>query len=632
MHHSVKYIAVLGVSMLTVLALTPLFIKSAPKLGLIDHPNERCIHNAPIPLAGGFIVFLGFHLACFALFFYVWPQFSGKLNSHWWVAFFCASFLLLVVGLLDDRFNISPIVKLIGQSSAALLMYSLFSYNLDVLNIELNFFWQVLFILIWNLTIINAFNLIDGLDGLCSGLSLISSLGLAAVFVLRGSPADALICLALVGSCFGFLYYNFFPAKVFLGDTGSMFLGFALANISLQAGGKGSLFVIFAALFFVAGIPVIDTLLAIWRRSIRKMLAKNTNIKIMGADREHLHHRLLATGLKQKHVAYTLYAVNIVIVIVGISYFIFRELATGLFLIMLIITLYLSIRYLLKIELWETSRLFVQKFEHQLFNKDFSIILYLLFDLIWIAMATWLSGFFILNGQYQFNSFSELGYALIFWSFPTFLLIFLSDSYLKVWRTGAFRDYFFLIMAIVTGGLISLSIFLILHAEKNHFIIISQACLFILFVTVGVVGIRIPFHLFREWGLYNANPNITVKRNILIYGAGQHGCLYLRAHYLNYTTQFGKGYVIGFIDDEPLLHKKYIFGLPVLGGVTDLEKIIAKYQINEIVLTARISSEHLALLRQLTDQLNITLQHWSVNAGRIPDLDILTLRRRWNDL
>lgn len=105
MYHLVKYIAVFGVSLLTVLIFIPLFIKIAPKLGLIDHPDKRCIHTQPIPLAGGVIVFLGFHLASFALYYYLWPTFSGQLNLEWWQAFMAASSFLLGVGLIDDRFN-----------------------------------------------------------------------------------------------------------------------------------------------------------------------------------------------------------------------------------------------------------------------------------------------------------------------------------------------------------------------------------------------------------------------------------------------------------------------------------------------------------------------------------------------
>ena len=618
MEHLTKYFYTFGVSLLFVLIFTPLFIKITPKLGLIDYPNKRCIHSKPTPLAGGVIVFLGFHVACFALYHYFWPLFSGQLNLKWWHTFMLASSVLLGIGLIDDRFNISPIIKLAGQSFAALLLYFLSGYQINLLSLDFNFFWGMIFVLIWNLTIINAFNLIDGLDGLCSGLALISCTGLAAIFIFRGASGDALICLALIGSCLGFLRYNFFPAKIFLGDTGSMFLGFSLANISLQAGGKGSFFVLVAALFFVAGIPVIDTLLAIWRRSIRKILAKNNNqisIKVMGADREHLHHRLLDSGLKHNQVAYVLYAVNLIIVALGITYFLYNELATGMFLIMLIISFYLMVRHILKIELWETSRLFAQGFTHPVF-ADFSLILYLLFDLVWMASMVWISGIIVLNGAPPFNSLGDWANKLPFWLFPAFILMFISNTYTKIWRNSSFKDYFFLNLAVIVGGLISLSFFLILTTDTNHFNSINQTCLFVLFSTLGIVGIRIPYHLFREWGISNPNPNPNPdsmpRRNILVYGAGQHGALYLRARYLNHADEFGETYIAGFIDDNPTLHNKFTFGLPVLGGVTDIEKIALKFNINKIIISTPLSDENLNLLRQLSHKLNITLFEWRI--------------------
>jgi len=619
MQHLIKYIGVFSVSLLTVLIFTPLFIKLAPTLGLIDHPNKRCVHTKPIPLAGGVIVFLGFHVACFALYHYLWTPFSGQLNLKWWHAFLLASSCLLGVGLIDDRFNISPIIKLAGQSFAALLLYFLSGYQTDLLG--LNFFWGMIFALLWNLSIINAFNLIDGLDGLCSGLALISGIGLAVVFIFRGSPGDALICLALIGSCLGFLHYNFFPAKIFLGDTGSMFLGFSLASISLHAGGKGSFLVLVAALFFVAGVPVIDTLLAIWRRSIRKILEKNNNeisINVMGADREHLHHRLLDSGLKQSHVTYILYTVNIVIVALGIMYFVYRELATGMLLIMLIIASYLLVRHILKIELWETSRLFSRNFEHPIFT-DFSQALYLTFDLTWMACMVWVSGTIVLNGEQPFNSFAEWIKILPFWLFPIFVLMFASNAYFKVWRNSSFKDYFFLILAIIIGSLFSLAFILMSTPNGNNFITVNQILLFDFFTLLGISGIRTIYHLFREWCIYNPNPNNNAppRRNVLVYGAGQHGGLYLRSHYLNYADRLGESFIAGFVDDNPSLKDKYTFGLPVLGGITDLEKIALKLNIHEVILSTSISSEHLFLLKQLTIKLNITLLEWRAHTVSI---------------
>ena len=390
-----KYIVIFGLSSLIVLLLTPLFIKLAPRLGLMDVPDERCIHKEITPLGGGVVIFIAFHLTCFLLYKF-WPQVAGQLDVDWWSAFFKSSAILLIVGLVDDRYGMSPLVKLAGQATATLSLYFLSGYQLNLLNIDFGFFGGMGFVLLWTLVIINAFNLIDGLDGLCSGLAMISAAGLAAVFIFRGSSGNALVCLALMAACAGFLYYNFFPAKVFLGDTGSLFLGFTLASISLNAGGKGSFIVISSMAFIVAGIPVIDTLLAIWRRTIRKELAKRdgqARVKIMQADKDHLHHRLLAYGFKQQYVTFLLYAANIMAVSVSLFFMIANELASGLFLVIFILTLYILVKYVLQIELWETNKLIARSNEKSAITRIDLIIYPLLSQDASSKLCTLVQGF-----------------------------------------------------------------------------------------------------------------------------------------------------------------------------------------------------------------------------------------------
>ncbi|TSA37970.1 MAG: undecaprenyl/decaprenyl-phosphate alpha-N-acetylglucosaminyl 1-phosphate transferase [Methylococcaceae bacterium] len=398
----IKYLAIFGLSTASSILLTPLFIRVAPRIGLMDVPNERCIHEKITPLGGGLVVFIAFNIACYMLYYHFWPDFNGQLGASWWQAFLISSAILLVVGLVDDHHGMSPLTKLAGQAIATTCLYLLSGSQVSLLGFNFGLVSGLVIVLFWTLAIINAFNLIDGLDGLCSGLAMISTAGLAMVFILRGSPGDGLICLALAGACAGFLYHNFFPAKVFLGDTGSMFLGFALASISFHVGGKVSLFVLLSAPFFIAGIPVIDTLLAIWRRSIRKELAKRNGqpiVKVMQPDKDHLHHRLLGYGLKQYHVALVLYVVNVALVSIGLLFMIFRELAIGLFLIIFIVTIYLLIKYVLQIELWETHRLMANSGKNPAMTR-LNLMFYPVFDLLWMSLSVWLANFIALSGQY----------------------------------------------------------------------------------------------------------------------------------------------------------------------------------------------------------------------------------------
>jgi UDP-N-acetylmuramyl pentapeptide phosphotransferase/UDP-N-acetylglucosamine-1-phosphate transferase len=601
-----KYFAIFSLSTVIVILLTPLFIKFAPRLGLIDVPDERCVHKKIMPLGGGLVVFIAFNISCYAIYHYFWFGFSSLLNITWWQAFFIASAILLIVGLIDDRFGMSPLMKLIGQATACATLYFLSGYSVSLLDVDFGFWGGLVFVLIWTLAIVNAFNLIDGLDGLCSGLAMISAIGLAAMFIFRHSVGDALVCLALVGACAGFLYYNFFPAKVFLGDTGSMFLGFTLASISLHAGGKGSFAVILAAPFFIAGIPIIDTLLAIWRRSIRKTLAKRHGLPAVGVmqpDKDHLHHRLLNSGLTQRKTTLTLYVVNIFIVCIGLLFMIFKERATGMFLIILLITIYILIKYVFHIELWETHKLIASPNEIQNFTRV-SALYYCLFDLLWMAMAVWLTEFITLSGTTYFGSIGQWFSQLPLWETPVFLLLFASNTYVKVWKSSVFKDYLFLLIAILVGSIVSLSL-LIPSNVDNNLLLINRTLLFFLLSSIGIVSIRVVHHLIREFTINNAN-----TRNIIVYGAGANGDLYLHKCYLKNASKLGSVNIIGFIDDNLLLKNKYVYGKKIFGGLSELTELISKYPIDEVVITTEISNEIFFQLKEIINNNSIKIIKW----------------------
>lgn len=606
--HLFEYWAVFGVSAAIVILLTPLFIKLAPLAGLMDVPDERCIHKKITPLGGGVIVFIGFNVACYSLYHYFWPDFTGHLDIGWWQAFLISSAILLIVGLVDDIAGMPPLNKLAGQALATVCLYLISGHQLNLLGFDFGFWGGMAFVLIWTLGIVNAFNLIDGLDGLCSGLAMISSAGLAAVFMFRGVPGDAMICLALAGGCVGFLRYNFFPAKVFLGDTGSMFLGFALASISLHAGGKGSFFVILAAPFFIAGIPIIDTLLAIWRRSIRKVLAHrdgNPGVKIMQPDKEHLHHRLLDYGLKQHHVALVLYAVNMLIVGLGLFFIIAQEAANGLLFIILITAVYLLVKYVLQIELWETSKLLARPNDKPRVTR-FKLIFYPLFDLLWMSLSVWLAGMIVLSGKQPFHGIGDWAFQVFLWVMPVLSSLLMSKVYIKIWRNSVFRDYLSLMLAVLVGCSISWALVCLLTGNAG-IATFNQLLLFCLFSLIGVIGIRTPHQVIREWCAVNHRHN---KRNVLIYGAGTHGGLYVRERHLNHSVDPDSVNVVGFIDDNSLLRQKYVYGKAVLGQLSDFNELVSKHHIDEVILTTAISTDNLSKLKQIAEQHKIKLMEW----------------------
>jgi len=187
-----KYPFVFFTGFLVTYLLTPLAGRVAKALGFVDVPGGRRLHASPTPLGGGLAVFIGFHAACAVVFLLPWLPFAGMVSIDWWLRFLVVSSLLLVIGLVDDRKNLGPIIKLLGQVVVALLAFSLGMRVGNVLGRPLPVAMDLVFTVLWFLTLINAFNLIDGADGLAAGLAAIAATGIGAslVFRLLGYPLD----------------------------------------------------------------------------------------------------------------------------------------------------------------------------------------------------------------------------------------------------------------------------------------------------------------------------------------------------------------------------------------------------------------------------------------------------------
>lgn len=285
--------------------LTPLVRSVALRHGMLDATGGRKVHTKPIPRIGGVAIVGGFYAAV-AVLLIAHPGLRGQLmaDGSGLIAMLVGGVAIAIAGFCDDLLDASARVKFSIQIAVACGLYA-FGFRVTTLTMP----WGVMDLGLLSLPVTvlsivgvtNAVNLIDGLDGLAGGVSLIA---LAAVFFVGASRGDAFMMLfsaALGGAVLGFLFYNFNPATIFMGDTGSMFLGFMLAVCSIKAGQKSSTAV---ALFPVAllALPLCDTVVAMWRR-----LA--SGLPPFTGDREHFHHRLLARGLSHRHAVTTLYAV-----------------------------------------------------------------------------------------------------------------------------------------------------------------------------------------------------------------------------------------------------------------------------------------------------------------------------------
>lgn len=612
-----SYLAVFFVALISSLVLTRLMISLGPKLGMIDMPDERRIHKKPIPRAGGIAVFVSFNLAALFFIAYLMPvDFYGKLDGTWWFGFLVASSVLVLVGLVDDIWGMSPLLKLGGQVAASCVLFFMSDLGFNhLMGYLFPPYVNLILTVIWCVALINAFNLIDGLDGLCSGLAVISSVGICAAFVLRGQSADSLMVLALIGAVLGFLRYNFHPARIFLGDTGSMFLGFILASFALESAGKSTVMVSIGIPFLVAGVPIMDTILAIWRRSARRLTAKlggeEGGAKIMGADREHLHHRLLEAGFSQRKVAIILYGGNLLLVAIGLfSIFMTKELV-GLFLIVFIAGVYVIVRHVVHVEIWDTGRLLAAGLKRP-GRALTGMVLYPVWDLFWLGISL-VSAIILEFPQTMEYTLGQWARLLPIWIAPVFLMMVLGNTYARVWTRSNFRDYLILFLSYSVGVLLTFAF--LSAAEADLRLVNLRICLTFGYIgMLGIFGARAFTQVFREWMLVAAleerHNSRYLVRHILLYGAGNRGALYLRELRLVHPDEMATRKIIGFIDDDLNLRRRFVHGVQVLGPIEEIEEIIANHEIDDIIITAELRDEHQALLRKVAANRGVVVSIW----------------------
>ncbi|MFH1969629.1 MAG: hypothetical protein ABIJ53_04845 [Verrucomicrobiota bacterium] len=609
-----KYPAIFLAGFLVTYLLTPLVRRTAIQLGMVDLPDERRIHSAPTPRGGGVAVFLGFHAACAVIFLFNWAPFSGTLDLRWWLRFLPVSALLLLVGLVDDARGMRALTKLGGQIIAALLLYLSGVRFGSAFGMGIPLALDVLATVIWVLAITNAFNLIDGLDGLATGLAILGSLGLAGSLLLQHLPGDVLICLGLIGACLAFLRYNFHPASVFLGDSGSMFLGFTLATVALSTASKGTALASIGVPLLAMGVPIFDVMLAIWRRSVRRLFGTPEPGKhqVMQADLEHLHHRFVRSGGSQSKAALTLYVISAVLVVVALLSLTYSTHAVGIFLIAFGVGAYVIVKHLARVELWDSASAILSGLRRPT-STVMAVILYPLLDVGILALGFWLA---------MFLARPEAGVADIklvwldgapLWVGISFLAIFVSGAYRRVWSRSRSSDIVALSVALLMGILLSLGLFSLLGQAITRQVIL-QTVLYIGLTVPLIAESRLFFRTVQDlMALTARHPTITGKRvfrNIMLYGAGTRCTLFLRQRSHGYPKIDDDRCVVGLLDDEPNLHGRMVYGFKVMGGMNQLSAILTKRNISDIIITADLRDDVRRQLLDIARERHIRVAEW----------------------
>jgi len=290
-----NYLA-LVVAFVASILLTPIVKRLAYRIGAVDKPNYRKVHNHVMPRLGGLAIFIAFLMGIVI----------AQPMDDSMIAILIGSFVIVVTGILDDMFEITPKAKLIGQTVAAAIVIFFGGVQIDFINLPFGgkLFFGYLSIpltLIWIVGITNAINLIDGLDGLAAGVSSIALFTLATMAFIMSNVFVLVMALILAASTCGFLFYNFHPAKIFMGDTGALFLGFMISVLALL-GFKNVAFVSLVIPIVMLGVPISDTFFAIVRRLLNKQPP-------FSPDKSHLHHRLMSIGFTHRQTVLLIYGI-----------------------------------------------------------------------------------------------------------------------------------------------------------------------------------------------------------------------------------------------------------------------------------------------------------------------------------
>ena len=333
MYDMYKVLLTLILTMVMSMVFTEIVRKLSFKLGTVDKPNSRRVNKVPMPSSGGLAIYVAF---------YITVLFLIPINREITIPLFVGATIIIIIGLIDDVKEINPKMKMLGILLATLAVYYL--GDIQMTRIDIPFLGLVeLGILslpvtfIWIAAITNSINLIDGLDGLAAGVSSISllTIGIIAFFFLGNNNVDvAILIFALVAAQLGFLPANYFPARIYLGDTGALFLGFMTAVFSLMHL-KNVTFLSLTVPLVILAVPIGDTLYAIIRRTLNKE-------PISMADNKHIHHRVLALGFSHKQSVKLLYTMTAVFSVVALL----LPVANTLGFILLTISLIVSLQFL----------------------------------------------------------------------------------------------------------------------------------------------------------------------------------------------------------------------------------------------------------------------------------------------
>lgn len=579
-------------SVLLSVGLTFLIQKLAHRYGFVAKPKSDRWHKKTTAMMGGTAIFLTTVLVyVFAL-----PYTKESL------VIVAGSTILFLVGLIDDLLHIKPYQKLVGQFIGVAIVVGfglvLPWTNSEILNIGITAFWLV--------GITNAINLLDNMDGLAAGISAIAALSLAIGFGASGQTNELLLISVFVGALVGFLVFNFNPASIFMGDCGSMFVGFFLSSSVLltQVGGRSR------SVVSVLAVPALILIVPIFDTTFVTVLRKIWGRKASEGGRDHTSHRLVALGLSERNAVLMLY--GLALAAGALSLLVSQIETTQSLALIAAFTLTLTIVgvYLSKVKVYKEQEEalalqnkaafgFLLNLSHK--RRIFEVVM----DAVLISLAYYAS-YALMFGSFErsenWTLFTRSLPILIVSQLFAFLTV---GVYRGIWRYTSVQDFVTFAKAVILGSILSILALLLFFRFQNFSRTVFVVNAIVLFLMLS--GSRMAFRLMRQ---LLPSPISKEGRKVLIYGAGDGGEMVLRELKNNPNWDYAP---VGFVDDDPFKKNKLIHGLRVFGGNGSLEDICRANGVEEILISFRkINSQRLKEVKEICGNSNVSLKRASL--------------------
>ena len=595
-----------SISFILCLLFTPAIIKIAHKRDWLAHPSQNRWHSKPTALFGGIAIFLSIAIPMFwisdlsEIFNIIHAQnplspTSPPLNS----VLLISMCFVFVLGLIDDFFQIKPHSKLVGQFIGALFV----TYAGYRLNWSSSLTLDTILTIIWIVGMTNAFNLLDNMDGLCAGAGLSASISLAFLFQSH-SPHIAMIAFIIAGAMAGFLVYNFNPASIFMGDCGSLTIGFSLSVLVLYYSPQNTtIFIaVYAIPILIFIVPIIDTSLV---TVVRILSGRKAYI----GGKDHTSHRLVLSGFSERGAVLVLYGIGFISGLAALFVETHDRFTSPVVIIPIFLIVILLAGYLAQVRVYPENeycllkgRKFTPFIENLTHKRQIFLVL---FDFCIIAFSYYLSykiRFQGANFSYYFQIFLQSLPPIIGCKIFAF---FITGIYKGMFKQISISD----VRTLLNGTILSSLFCIVVMTYIYRFEDFSKG-IFIIdwFFTTGLVfGVRVSFRIFSD--------SLQRKKlhgdNILIYGAGRGGEILLREVMNNDQLCYKP---VGFIDDNPLLSGKNLMGYPVLGTSEKIAHFIDTHRINGVLISFQDldKSNHIKKFIQTCKQSHIYIKQFEI--------------------